>query len=64
MTHLASAITKLSVLSTFEADEEEKLLYRGVSGKLDASFFEADEQGMIAAVDAGMMSTSDARATP
>ena len=45
-------------------DEEEKRLYRGVSGKLDAPFFEPDEQGMIAAVDAGMMSTSDARATP
>ena len=64
VTHLASAITKLSVLSTFEADEAEKRLYRGVSGKLDASFFEPDAQGLIAAVDAGMMSTSDARATP
>jgi hypothetical protein len=55
--HLVSAITKLSVLSTFEAGEQEKLLYRGVSGKLASSFFEADAQGMIAAVDAGMMST-------
>jgi hypothetical protein len=32
----------------------ERLLYRGVSGKLADSFFEPDAQGLIAAVDTGI----------
>ena len=34
------------------------------TGKLPDSFFEPDEQGMVTAVDTGMMSTSDKRDTP
>ena len=60
--HLMSAIAKLSAVNKVEAGEAELLLYRGIGGaggsKLPASFFEADAQGMITAVDAGMMSTS------
>ena len=39
--HLVSAIAKLSSVNKVEAGEEELLLYRGVSGQLPASFFEA-----------------------
>ena len=64
----ASVTEEAPGLGTAAAAEQfntqEKLLYRGVKGKLPASFFVPDAQGMITAVDAGFMSTSDGVSTP
>jgi hypothetical protein len=68
--HLITAIRKLCAINEckqiLRGDEYcyEKLVYRGVSGKLLDSFFEPAVQGMITAVDTGFMSTSAPRNTP
>jgi hypothetical protein len=64
--HLISAIRKLCRVceETSAREDSETLLYRSVSGKLPDTFFEPDAQGMITAVDSGMMSTSSERKTP
>ena len=63
--HLTTLIAKLCVINESKLKEgEELLLYRGVSGVLLDSFFVPDTQGMITAVDTGMMSTAGQRETP
>ena len=63
--HLTALITKLCAINESKLEEgEEVLLYRGVSGVLPESFFVPDAQGMIAAVDTGLMSTAAQRETP
>eukprot|EP00966_Prymnesium_polylepis_P251064 5805032-Prymnesium_polylepis.2 len=60
--HVCSAIRKLAAVTSEE--EAAQPLYRGVRGELPRSFWVADEQGMIVAVDMGFMSTSRTRETP
>ena len=60
--HLASAIRKLASVATEE--EASAPLWRGVRGELPASFWVADKQGMVVAVDLGFPSTSRDRRTP
>ena len=60
--HLCHAIRKLAAVAT--PDEATETLYRGVRGELPLGFWNADEQGMVVAVDMGFMSTSRQLETP
>jgi len=59
---LCHAIRKLAAVTS--PSELEQPLYRAVRGELPRTFWVEDAQGMIAAVDAGFMSTSKNRETP
>lgn len=59
---LCSAIRKLAAVTS--PSELATPLYRAVRGELPRSFWVADKQGMICAVDAGFMSTSRNQETP
>ena len=59
---MCSAIRKLVRVNS--ADENARLLYRGVRGTLPHTFWIPDEGGMVCATDLGLMSTSSAMETP
>ena len=60
--HLCAAIRKLAAVAT--PGEARARVWRGVRGELPKHFFEADEKGLVVAVDMAFMSTSLHRQTP
>ena len=59
---ISSAIRKLARFSTQE--ERTRTLWRGITGELPHTFWQADQAGLLCVTDLGLMSTSTARTTP